>query len=396
MDLSKKNVKKIIVIITFAILLFTASQNLSAVGEFIAKLINVFAPVTVGLCLAFIMNIPMKILEEKVFSPLAKSRRKSVRKLLRPCSLITTIILFIGFIAALLLIVVPQLKDAVMMLIEKFPTYYDNTVGWIQKIVTRFNLDVNLDFLNNPRFDFSKISEMAQMIIPDTSANSLINNAFSFTSSIVVGITNTVLGAVIAVYVLAEKEKICAFTSKIAREILPEKTYGKVEHICSIAGNSFSSFIAGQFTDSLVLGVMCFIGMAIFNLPYAAIVSVVIGVFALIPVIGPIIGEIIGCFLIFMESPASALFFLIYILILQAIDNNFIYPKIVGKSVGLPGILVLISVIIGGNIGGILGILLGVPIASACYALTVNFFEEKEAKSETSETAGNNNNGKKI
>lgn len=390
MDLSKKNIKKIIAIITFAILLFTASQNLSVVGEVLAKIITVFAPVTVGLCLAFIMNIPMKILEEKVFARLSESRHKTVRKLLRPCSLITTIILFIGFIAALVLIVVPQLKDAVMMLIEKFPSYYDNTVGWIQKVVTRFNLDVNLEFLQNPRFDFAKISEMAQKIIPDGSANSLINNAFSFTSSLVVGITNTVLGAVIAVYVLAEKEKICAFVGKIAREIMPEKTYAKTEHICSIAGNSFSSFIAGQFTDSLVLGIMCFIGMAIFNIPYAAIVSVIIGVFALIPVIGPIIGEVLGCFLIFMESPASALFFLIYILVLQAIDNNFIYPKIVGKSVGLPGILVLVSVILGGNIGGILGILIGVPTASACYALVVNYFEEKEAKRKEVKTTVDN------
>ena len=125
------------------------------------------------------------------------------------------------------------------------------------------------------------------------------------------------------------------------------------------------------------MGFLCFIGMALLRLPYAAVVSVVIGVFALLPVIGPIIGEAIGCFIIFMVSPFKALVFLIFILLLQAVDNNFIYPRIVGKSVGLPGILVLIAVIIGGNIGGILGVILGVPIASASYAIIVSWLDNE-------------------
>ena len=173
MELSKKNTFRILGIITFSIALLAISQRLELVGTVISKTLEIFAPVIVGVSLAFILNIPMRILETKVFVFLKKSKFKFLNKMLRPISLITTLVLATGFVAALLFIIVPQLADAIMMLIDKIPTYYENVVVWIEKMVTRFNLNVHTEFLHNPRFDFAKISSFVGKFLPDNSTDEI-------------------------------------------------------------------------------------------------------------------------------------------------------------------------------------------------------------------------------
>ena len=377
MDLSKKNIKKILGIITFAIVLFTLSQNLSSVASFFNGALAVFASTIVGFCLAFILNIPMNILENKLFKGLKNSKNKVADKMLRPLSLISTIILTFGFIVLLMFIIIPQLHDSIMLIIEKVPAYYESVVKWIDDMVLRFGLDISTEILHNPKIDINTITSMAEKIFTFDGTSDILNTTLGITSSVFSGIANFAIGFIIAVYILAEKEKIGSFTKRFLEKIMPEKAYENTLNVFSVASSSFANFITGQVTDAFILAILCFIGMSIFRFPNAAVISVIIGVTALIPVIGPFIGEFIGCFIILMESPLKALLFLIFVLILQAIDNNFIYPKIVGKSVGLPGILVLLAVIIGGNLGGILGILLGVPTASAVYALVVAWLNNK-------------------
>ncbi len=378
MDLSTKNIKKILGIITFGIVLFTLSQNLSSVASFLSGTLTVFASTIIGFCLAFILNIPMNIIENKVFKRLKNSKNKVANKSLRPLSLITTVILSIGFIVLLLFIIIPQLHDSILLIIERVPAYYQSFVSWVDDMVIRFGLDISTEILHNPKINIDTITAMAEKLFTFDGASDILSTTMGVTSSVLSGVSNVVIGFIIAIYILAEKEKIGNFTNRILEKILPEKAYGKTLEICSVASGSFANFITGQVTDAFILAVLCFIGMNIFRFPSAAVISVIIGITALIPVIGPLIGEFIGCFIIFMESPLKALLFLIFVLILQAIDNNFIYPKIVGKSVGLPGILVLLAVIIGGNFGGILGILLGVPTASAVYALVVAWLNSKD------------------
>ena len=377
MDLSKKNVKKILGIITFAVVLFSASQHLSAVASFFAWILKIVSPVVVGLCLAFILNVLMRVFETKVFSFMANSSRPSVRKALRPISLVLTVLIALGILALLMLLIIPQLTASAGILVNKFPSYCNTLADWIDKLADRFGIEANLQFLRNPKIDWQKLADTAQSFFSIESKNDILSTTVGVTSSLVSGVTNFLLGSVIAVYVLAEKEKIGGFVQRTAEAALPERVYAKVREICTVASNSFSSFITGQFTDAALLATMCFIGMSIFRFPSAAVVSVIIGASAIIPVIGPIIGEAISFLIIFMESPLKALLFLLFILILQAVDNNFIYPRIVGKSVGLPGLLVLVAVIIGGNIGGILGVLLGVPTASAIYALVQNWLNRQ-------------------
>jgi predicted PurR-regulated permease PerM len=297
--------------------------------------------------------------------------------MLRPLSLTSTVILTLGFIVLLLFIIIPQLHNSVLLIVEKVPDYYQAFVTWVDDMVLRFGLDISTEILHNPKFDINTITAMAEKLFTFDGASDILSTTMGVTSSVLSGVANVAVGFIIAIYILAEKEKIGNFTNRILNNLLPEKIYEKFLGVCSVASGSFSNFITGQVTDAFILAVLCFIGMSIFRFPNAAVISVIIGITALIPVIGPLIGEFIGCFIIFMESPLKALLFLIFVLILQAIDNNFIYPKIVGKSVGLPGIIVLLAVIIGGNIGGILGILLGVPTASAIYSLVVAWLNSK-------------------
>lgn len=387
MEFTKKNIKTILGIITFAVVIFTVSQNLSVVTLVWSKLLKILAPVIVGFCLAFILNIPMTIIETKILAPMKKSKKKIVTKLIRPISLILTVLLTLGFIILLIFIIFPQLKDSIVLIVEKIPQYYNSLVLWIEGFVTKHNIDFDMAILHNPSVNMDKFVEMANKFITFEHTNSIVNSTVLFTSSLVSGFANILIGFIVSIYMLAEKERILSYVKKFFHALLPEKAFEKGCEICNITSTSFSSFIGGQFTDAFVLAILCFIGMSIFSFPNAAVISVIIGVTALIPVIGPLIGEFVGCFIIFMESPIKALFFLIFVLILQAIDNNFIYPKIVGKSVGLPGIIVLIAVIIGGNLGGIMGILMGVPTASAVYAIITKWLHSKNESITVSEEA---------
>lgn len=380
MELSKKNIKKILGIITFTIILFTVSQNLTTVLGFLSGVFSIIAPVIVGLSLAFMLNILMSVLERRVFSFMKKSKKSFVRKALRPVSLASTLFLTLGFFILLLFIIIPQLKDTILLLVEKIPVYYTDLITWLEEIIVRFGLDINTEILHNPKFDINNLYTMAQSFFTVESTGDILNTTLGVTSSLISGFSNLLLGFIIAIYVLAEKERIFKFTTRFCDAALPETINSKFKEICSVASNSFASFITGQFTDACLLGTMCFIGMLIFGFPNAAVVSIIIGITALVPIIGPIVGEVIGCLIIFMESPLKALFFIIFVLILQLIDNNLIYPRIMGKSVGLPGVLVFIAVIVGGNIGGILGVLLGVPTASAIYALVINWLKNKKKK----------------
>lgn len=402
MELSKKNVKTILGIITFGILLFSATQHLSAVGSFLGGVLKIIAPLIVGFCLAFILNIIMTLLEDKLWGFMGRSKKTVVRKLQRPVSLVSTIILMLGFVVLLLFIIIPALKDSIDLMVAKVPKYYDSVVLWIDGIVKEYGLEVSTEVLHNPKFTINDIAAMLEKVFTFEATGDILNTTVGVTSSVISGVANFALGFILALYILAEKEKIGKFTRRILDAALPEKVTGNIYNVSNVAATSFSNFISGQFTDALLLGVLCFIGSSILRIPNAAVVSVIIGISAIIPVIGPIIGEAVSVLILLMESPVKALIFLIFILILQLIDNNLIYPRIVGKSVGLPGILVFIAVILGGNLGGIMGVLLGVPTAAVLYALAVEWLKSKseknkqtEIETETEQTANSECDGEK-
>lgn len=370
--------KKAIGIITFTIILFTISQNLTVVAEYIGKFLSIIAPILVGLVLAFILNILLNVIERKITKIANKNTKIKIKNVVRPISLIITVIIAIAILALLLLTIIPEIYDTILLCIEKVPTYYCNIVDWLDNLIVKYDLSIDIDTLKDFEINIGTIVDTAKSNFTSEKINELLGNTVSVTSSVFTAIANFGIGFVFAIYFLAQKERINKFIYKILEKILSKEKYNKVREICSLIYNSFYNFIAGQALDAMILGFLCFIVMSLFRLPSAAIISLLISITAMLPIVGAFIGEGVGLLIIAMVDPWKALFFIILMTILQIIDNNFIYPKVMGESVGLPRILVLTAVIIGGKIGGALGILLGVPALSVIYILIKNWINNKE------------------
>ena len=216
----------------------------------------------------------------------------------------------------------------------------------------------------------------------------MLDTTVTVTTSIVSAIVNVVLGVVFAIYLLAQKENLIRQTNKVVHTIFKSEVADRLERLAKLVHSVFTKFVTGQLTEAVIIAVLCFIGMLIFRMPYAGMVSVLIGFTALIPMFGAFIGTAIGAFLILFESPVKAIWFVVFIIILQQLENNLIYPKVVGKSVGLPGIWVLCAVTIGGSAFGILGMLFSVPICSVMYVLFKNYINRKNGTVNSDTAAG--------
>lgn len=372
MELNKKTVRTILLIITFTVLLLVAVQNLASIYDAIARVWDIFGVVTGGLALAFVLNVPLKQFENRLLYGMCESKHPFVRRMHRPASLFCAVILALGLVVLLFVIVLPQLTRTVSEIAVKIPDYIASVVGWVEETLESFKLSTG--FLDNLSIDWENaIIEITSYL--KNGVGGIIGTATNIGTTLVSSAMDIAFSLIIAVYVLADKERIGMFVSRCVRAFLPKRLAGGLTRLATMSASTFSSFIAGQLTDSFILGVLCYFGMIIFGFPYPGVISVVIGVSSLVPMVGTFIGEVIGVFLILLVSPIKALLFIVFILCLQQIEGSFIYPRVVGKSVGLPGVIVLCAVIVGGNIAGVLGALLGVPVCAVLYALlrsTVN------------------------
>lgn len=377
MKTQKLSLKQILIIITFTVLLFCLVLNLSTVWKGIGKFFRLIAPVTLGLTFAYIMNIMMRLWEDKVFAFMKRSKKKFVRKMLRPLSIVLTVLLFLGLIAVLLAVVIPGLQEAFMTLANKLPGYFNDSKVWIIGFLDGFGIDT--EWLEEFTVDWKLLSDTLSSFFDWDSATSIFGTASTLASSLAGGVVNVVFSFVIAIYFLAQKERICAFVRRAVTAFVPEKVREHVFHITALSHEVFGNFIRGQCAEAVILGALSYIGMVIFGFEYAGIIAVVIGCTAVVPIVGALVGEIFGAFLILTVSPLRALLFLIFILVLQQLEGSLIYPKVVGTSVGLPGIIVFSAVLIGGNIGGILGALLAVPVCAVLYTLFREAMEKRQA-----------------
>ena len=378
MDLNRKNVKKILLIVSFAIVLFLGLQNLDNIYTFCKVVFSLLSPFLMGLCIAFILNVPMKFIEEKLFR-LGGKHDKLVRKLKRPLSLVLTIILVLALIFFVMFIIIPELGNTVEILQKNIPIYIGKINVWITDLLIKFpELD---KWISTITIDWNKLGDTAFNFLKN-GAGSVLNSTVSAATSVINGVVNFFLGAVFACYVLLQKEKLGRQIKQILYAFVPEKKadeasfkpsshrVDKFLSICSLANRTFSNFIAGQCTEAVILGCMFFISLSIFRFKYALMISVMTAFFALIPIFGAIISMFIGAFLILMASgPMQALWFIVLFQVVQQIEGNFIYPHVVGNSVGLPSIWVLVAVTLGGSTMGVLGMLINIPLFSVIYAL---------------------------
>ena len=377
MELNKKTMQRIMLLITFAVLLFWGLYNISAVTKVLGKLLDLLSPLLLGICIAFVLNLMMAALERLWDRALAKWDSRWSRKLKRPVCLTLTIVLFIGIIFAIFFILIPRLEEAGSTLVANIPTYVAQIQTWWENLsgfgaehgVTLPELSLDADSVKNTITGFLQ-----------EKGDSVVNTTMNITASIVGALVNFLLALVFSLYLLAQKETLLAQSRRLLRRSLPQKAADRLLRLLSLSNNAFSSFVTGQVTEAFILGTLCCLGMLILRLPYALPVSVIIATLSLIPIFGAWIGAATGAFLIVFQSPIKALTFLIFLLILQQVEGNLIYPKVVGKSVGLPGLWVLAAVTLGGGAFGVLGMLLGVPVCSIVYSLVQEFIRGKPAE----------------
>ena len=370
MELNKKTMQRIMLLITFAVLLFWGLYNISAVTKVLGKLLDLLSPLLLGICIAFVLNLMMAALERLWDRALAKWDSRWNRKLKRPVCLALTMVLFIGIIFAIFFILLPRLEEAGSTLVANIPTYVAQIQAWWENLsafgaehgVTLPELSLDADSVKNTITGFLQ-----------EKGDSVVNTTVNITASIVGALVNFL-------YLLAQKETLLAQSRRLLRRSLPQKAADRLLRLLSLSNNAFSSFVTGQVTEAFILGTLCCLGMLILRLPYALPVSVIIAALSLIPIFGAWIGAATGAFLIVFQSPIKALTFLIFLLILQQVEGNLIYPKVVGKSVGLPGLWVLAAVTLGGGAFGVLGMLLGVPVCSIVYTLVQEFIRSKPAE----------------
>lgn len=358
----EKNKKTIIELIIFTVVIIFAFVNIEALWSFITYIIKIFMPFIIGVMIAFVLNVLLNVVENKLFKKLNEKNGKVWKKIKRPTSLITTFIIIIALIAFILGLLIPQLKNTATIFTENFDSYKKESIKILDKIGID---DKDIKVLNK---NIEKIKGEVTSYVGDNKQE-IVQTTFGVASSVVGTITSLVLGIVFAIYILLKKEDLARQSRKVLKAYLPEKKEKRIREIADLSNKTFGNFISGQCLEALIIGVLCFIGMFILQIPYASTISVLVGFTALIPVFGAFIGTVIGAFLILMVDPTKAIIFIIFILILQQLEGNLIYPKVVGKSVGLPGIWVMVAVTVGASIAGVLGMLLSVPICSVLYSI---------------------------
>lgn len=353
-------------LITFAILLYLGVQHLDIVLEYLAGIWGLLFPFILGGAIAFVLNVPMKFLERKLFGRMKDKNRKYAERFARPVSLVLAILFVVVLVLVVVLVVAPELGTTFVSVGKRIEANIPKLQEWAEHT---FRAD-------SPVVEWANSIDIQPQKMIDSAINVLksgVDNILSSTITVTMGIVNTAMnvgiGFIFACYILLQKERLGIQAKKALYAILPNRAVEYVLHVCSLANETFAHFITGQCIEAVILGSMFFVSMTVFRFPYALLVGVLISFTALIPVFGGIIGCWVGFFLILMVSPMQAVMFLGLFLVLQQIEGNLIYPHVVGNSVGLPSIWVLVAVTLGGSLMGIVGMLIFIPLISVLYAL---------------------------
>lgn len=372
--MDKKTFKKIIILIAFGMLLFWVLNDVSKFLTLMGGLYKVISPLVLGACIAFILNTVLNPLE-KLWAKIWKKNPKIANgKFKRPVCLTVSYILVLGIIFAILFVVIPYFVDYIAAFVTQLPKYFNDLDAWWNAVVKFFDkFSIVLPEINiNEEEIITKIGTF----LADKGGN-LVDSTVNFTASVFAIVVNIFLGVAFSLYILAQKEKLGAQFTRLFNALFKENTVNKIFKFSKLSHATFSKFVTGQLTEAVIFGCLTFIGMLIFNMPFAPVVSVLVGFTTLIPMVGAFIGTALGAFLILLEDPVKAFWFIVFIIVLQQIDNNIIYPRVVGKSIGLSGIWVLAAVTIGGNLAGVPGMLIGVPLSSVMYVLLGEYVNKK-------------------
>lgn len=366
MNLNKENMKKIRSLIFFTVLVLVALWNYKVLYGGIRFLWKVISPFALGGAIAFVLNVPMSFLERKLFEETKWGNKKWARKLQRPCCMILSILLVVGIVSLVVFVVVPELGRTVLNIGKTLQEFIPQVQAWAVRLFED-NPQI-VEEIQKLEFEWDKI--LGSLIdFLKNGAGSVLDSTFTAAMSIVNGVSTFFIAFVFSCYVILQKEKLNRQVKKLMYAFMPQDWTEIFIALGSVTHKTFSYFLTGQCLEAVILGCMFFVAMSIFRMPYALLVSVFIAFMALIPIFGAFIGCAVGALLIFMVNPMKALIFIIMFLVLQQIEGNFIYPHVVGNSVGLPSIWVLVAVSVGASLMGIVGMLIFIPIVSVVYTM---------------------------
>jgi len=359
MDSEKRLIKILLLVVAFGVGLAAALQNLAAIGSLLKLIFGLLAPLIIGLCIAFILSQPVKFFEEKILGRLPRKAR-------RPLAILLTVVAIVVILGLVIFMVVPQLEVTFKALGPAISQYWKQVIAFAEEQLRAYPDLVKWfeDLVPDLKNIFSSAISFVTAGVGD-----VLDSTVSVATSIFNGAFNFIIGAVFAVYVLMSKETLARQCRKLLYAFLPEKWAEETLSVASLSHKTFVGFLGGQCTEAVILGTLFFVAMNIFRFPYALLVSLVIAVTALIPIFGAFIGCVFGAFLMLIESPLQALWFVVMFLILQQLEGNLIYPHVVGRSVGLPSMWILLAVSVGGSVLGVAGMLIFIPAASVAYTL---------------------------
>lgn len=360
MDLNKKNMKNLMVLIVFAVLVLVGVQRIENLAAGFVFLMRIVFPFILGGAMAFILNIPMHFLEGRLF---AKAKKK---KLVRPVSLVLSILFVVAILQIVLVVVIPEIAATFASISKNIEAFLPKLEQWLtEAFPDSEQLEMWIDSLE---FNWDKILQNAVNFLKNGAGN-VLSSTVTVAKTVINSLMNFFVGFVFACYILLQKEKLSVQVKKVLYAFLPRHAVEKTLQVAALSYKTFSNFVTGQCLEAVILGTMFFVSMSVLRFPYALLVGVLIAFTALIPIFGAFIGCVLGTFLILVSNPVQAIGFVILFFVLQQVEGNLIYPHVVGGSVGLPSIWVLVAVTVGGSLMGVVGMLIFIPLSSVLYAL---------------------------
>lgn len=370
--MNKKYIKENIFIVTYGLILFFIIHNLKFVLKTIDNLVAITLPVIFGIVLAFLLNIPMSFLERKIILLIQKLKvdKKRAFKISRAISLLLVLLIFICVITFTINIVIPEIIKSFYIFIEKAPEQIKNIQGLLIKNYDNYLIDSVLSKIQEIDGDISKI------------INNLVQITFSGVLNITLGITNIlinfILGLIISIYILLEKETLKYQLKLLINTFATDKYKSSIIEILKLIYSKFKKYIFGQAVDSAILFIMIFISMTIFKIPYAIFISFILAICAAVPILGPLIGIIITTIIMIIAGYKNILFFILIVVLMQQIEGNIIYPIVVGNSIGLSSLYIVVVVIVFSSLFGILGVIIGVPLCGVLYEIICKYVYKKD------------------
>lgn len=369
MDWNRDQIRQRLLVVCGGVAFYCALQRLPALAAALRWGLGVLSPFLVGGAIAFILNVPMGAIERAL--PLGRGRRKGLPKSLRrPLALILTLAAVGGVLTLAVCVIGPGVGEAAGSVTRQLP----EAIRRLQEQLAAWEaaLPQLQTLLGDMEIDWTALSQKA-IALAQRWAGGLVSSGGGLIGGVVSGVSTFVIGLIFSFYVLLQKEKLSRQGRQVLYALLPMSWADRTLEVLRLAGQTFSSFLSGQCVEAVILGTLFAVSMTIFRMPYALLVGVLIALTALIPVVGAFIGCVVGALLIAVTDPWRALGFIVLFLVLQQVEGNFIYPHVVGSSVGLPSIWVLAAVTLGGKLMGIAGMLFFIPLCSVLYALFRDF-----------------------